>query len=253
MAGDWIKLESTTPDKPEVDVIARHLAVAREHVVGCLARLWIWADQQSLNGHALSVTETTLDDIARLPRLAEAMRKCGWLTGGNGALTFPHFDYHNGKSAKTRALAQRRKQSERVTRMSRLQRDKKDRKHPERREEGKPSSVVDVPRTSLSHSVAASSARKGAPLPDDWMLPETWRDWALACQPSWTTGHCNLVAAQFRDYWIAQPGQRALKRNWLATWRNWIRREPATGEPKPAQESSTASASPTPPEDDPPY
>lgn len=30
-------------------------------------------------------------------------------------------------------------------------------------------------------------------------------------------------AERFRDYWIAQPGQRGVKLDWMATWRNWCR------------------------------
>jgi len=29
----------------------------------------------------------------------------------------------------------------------------------------------------------------------------------------------------FVDYWIAQPGQRGVKLDWEATWRNWMRRK----------------------------
>jgi hypothetical protein len=29
----------------------------------------------------------------------------------------------------------------------------------------------------------------------------------------------------FVDYWIAQPGQRGVKVDWEATWRNWMRRK----------------------------
>ena len=36
-----------------------------------------------------------------------------------------------------------------------------------------------------------------------------------------------LQAAVFRDYWLARSGQIAVKRDWDATWRNWIRN--ATG------------------------
>ena len=31
-------------------------------------------------------------------------------------------------------------------------------------------------------------------------------------------------AARFVDYWHAQPGQRGIKTDWPATWRNWCRR-----------------------------
>lgn len=33
------------------------------------------------------------------------------------------------------------------------------------------------------------------------------------------------VADRFRDFWIATPGQRGVKLDWEATWRNWIRNE----------------------------
>lgn len=31
-------------------------------------------------------------------------------------------------------------------------------------------------------------------------------------------------AERFRDYWLAAPGAKGLKRDWLATWRTWCRR-----------------------------
>lgn len=33
----------------------------------------------------------------------------------------------------------------------------------------------------------------------------------------------NSEAERFRDYWIAQPGQKGTKVNWTSTWRNWCR------------------------------
>lgn len=48
--------------------------------------------------------------------------------------------------------------------------------------------------------------------------------------------HVNLQAEhrQFVDYWIAQPGQKGVKTDWPATWRNWMRRaaERTTGQIK---------------------
>ena len=78
---------------------------------------------------------------------------------------------------------------------------------------------------SPSPSPATSSAAKGSRLPRDWTLPPEWQAWALGQQPTWTPEHCLHVAETFRDYWIAQPGQRGVKIDWAATWRNWVRRE----------------------------
>jgi hypothetical protein len=33
------------------------------------------------------------------------------------------------------------------------------------------------------------------------------------------------VADNFRDYWLAKSGRDAVKSDWHATWRNWVRRE----------------------------
>src|SRR5262249_26433412 len=122
MAGDWIKLQHVTPDKPEVYKIATRLGLKPEQVLGHLVRIWIWADQQSRDGHALCVTDVTLDCIARCDGLALAMREAGWLTGESGTVSFPNFERHNGETAKKRALAADRQRKSREN-LSRTQRD----------------------------------------------------------------------------------------------------------------------------------
>jgi hypothetical protein len=46
-------------------------------------------------------------------------------------------------------------------------------------------------------------------------------DWAREKAPN--VGRADHEA--FCDYWRAQPGQRGVKVDWPATWRNWMRRE----------------------------
>jgi len=58
-------------------------------------------------------------------------------------------------------------------------------------------------------------------LPDDWVLPDEWARWA---RESHKGVDVKTEAERFRDYWIAQPGQKGVKLDWFATWRNWIRR-----------------------------
>lgn len=108
MAGDWIKLEHATPDKPEVYAIAAELGIPQEHVLGCLLRVWLWVDQQSLNGNGLNVSKVTLGNVARHAGFGEAMQKVGWLIEKDGLLSFPNFDRHNGQTAKNRVLTAQR-------------------------------------------------------------------------------------------------------------------------------------------------
>jgi hypothetical protein len=108
MAGDWIKLEHSTPDKPEVFRIAETLSITPEHALGCLVRVWMWADQQIANGNAANVTETTIDRIARVTGFGSAMVSAGWLCVTESDIAFPNFERHNGQTAKTRALTAKR-------------------------------------------------------------------------------------------------------------------------------------------------
>jgi uncharacterized protein YdaU (DUF1376 family) len=62
--------------------------------------------------------------------------------------------------------------------------------------------------------------RLGSRLAQDWILPDDWEYWANKQRPEL---NAKLVADQFKDYWIAQPGQKGLKLDWEATWRNWVR------------------------------
>ena len=103
MAADWIKVEHVTPDKPEIDQMAKLLNMDHDCVFGKCVRMWIWADQQSLDGNALSVTEAFLDRIVFCPGFAAALRKVGWLEGREGRLSIPNFSRHNGQTAKNRA------------------------------------------------------------------------------------------------------------------------------------------------------
>lgn len=64
----------------------------------------------------------------------------------------------------------------------------------------------------------------GSRLPDDWRLPEDWKTWALEIRPDWSPQGVVRESISFRDYWISAAGSKAVKRNWLATWRTWIRR-----------------------------
>lgn len=65
---------------------------------------------------------------------------------------------------------------------------------------------------------SGSSKRRGTRLPDEWMPDE-----AFARQEGLSGADCEREADKFRDHWRSQPGQRGVKLDWAATWRNWVR------------------------------
>jgi hypothetical protein len=108
MAGDWIKMQIGLDSSPEVIRLSDLLDISEEQVVGCLFRLWCWADQHTENGNAVGVTEKWVDRYISVTGFAEAMTNVGWLVASEEGLTIPNFDRHNGKSAKHRAKTNRR-------------------------------------------------------------------------------------------------------------------------------------------------
>lgn len=63
---------------------------------------------------------------------------------------------------------------------------------------------------------------RGSRLPNDWIAPQEYIDFCHAERPDLNS---NQIALQFKDYWIGVAGSKGVKSDWLATWRNWVRRQ----------------------------
>ena len=67
----------------------------------------------------------------------------------------------------------------------------------------------------------AKPKRRGTRIPNDFAVTSEMATWATQNVPL-----VDVVAEtdRFRDYWTAVSGQRGTKLDWVATWRNWMRR-----------------------------
>ena len=108
MAGDWIKVRHDLPADPAVFAIAAALNMREAEVVGTLLKFWIWGDQQTVDGNAVGVTESSLDRYIGVPGFAKAMSDVGWLELNGAGCSIPKFERHISQSAKKRALASKR-------------------------------------------------------------------------------------------------------------------------------------------------
>jgi len=64
--------------------------------------------------------------------------------------------------------------------------------------------------------------KRGTRLDPSWIPPQALIDQMRNECPSVDLATEHKV---FIDYWIAQPGQKGIKLDWEATWRNWMRRK----------------------------
>lgn len=85
----------------------------------------------------------------------------------------------------------------------------------------------------INHKPTKEPMQRGTRLPADCVLTTDWADFCKQERPDLVAGK---VFDEFRDYWIAQPGQKGVKTNWGATWRNWVRNQRSTASYKTATE-----------------
>lgn len=112
MAGDWIKVATATPDKPEVIRAARLLGVDRDLVLGKLVRMWAWFDANSVDGVVDGVVSTDVDAVVALDGFTSVVASVGWVKFDDDAerVSLPNFGDHNGETAKKRALKAKRQE-----------------------------------------------------------------------------------------------------------------------------------------------
>jgi hypothetical protein len=79
-----------------------------------------------------------------------------------------------------------------------------------------------IPETERETEAETKKEKKtlGKRLANDFSFPLEWEQFCKETRPEL---HPTRTFDQFKDYWIAQAGQKGVKLDWFATWRNWVR------------------------------
>lgn len=215
MAGDWIKLQKDTPDKPEVLAIASRMNLDPDAVVGKLVRIWSWFDTHTIDGNANSVTFSLLDRLAGITGFAEQMTFVGWLDQKGHVLTLPNFEYHNGETAKKRALGKNRQDKHRNNEESNANSNASSvtKTSPEKRREEKSIEIQREKATSVA-----------CPLDVDQQIWDDWKQLRKAKKAPVTetvvnsarneAAKANMSFSDFLTVWCAR-GSQGLQAEWL--------------------------------------
>jgi hypothetical protein len=115
MAGDWIKVERATLHKPEILEAAELLGMKRREALGLFLDYFAWLDENmpdSCNGFVTHVSRMSVDETLHAAGFAAVLEAIGWakFDDAKRMLTVIHHERHNGKTAKSRALATKRVQ-----------------------------------------------------------------------------------------------------------------------------------------------
>jgi hypothetical protein len=110
VASDWIKIRNDLDDDPHVLRMQAILKIEDgDLLIGKLRRLWAYGDRHTTDGFIPFADAVMVDQIARLPGIAAALKGVGWLDLDDRGAQIVRFSDHNGNSAKRRCEDQRRK------------------------------------------------------------------------------------------------------------------------------------------------
>lgn len=76
----------------------------------------------------------------------------------------------------------------------------------------------------------AGSVTRGTFLAEDWQPAD--EPWRFAVDTLGSVDRARQQLASFRDYWRGRAGAAGRKRDWDATWRNWVRRSSERPQPR---------------------
>lgn len=85
--------------------------------------------------------------------------------------------------------------------------------------------------------VVSARASRGTRIAEPFIVTVEMRQWAAAETPLVDVDRSTRM---FVDYWRAATGAKATKRDWLATWRNWLRRDQERAEQRGGTKLSPA-------------
>lgn len=250
---NWIKMGTGLASHGKVKALRRSLKADRLRVVGGLWAVWCVFDEHSASGLLEGYTLDDMDEEIGWKGFSAAMCEIGWLIQTDDGLQAPDYEEHNGPNAKRRALDASRKGKTRAKadteapddgppvppetrtpirdeagQMSASDADTMRNREEKRREEKK-----EGERAREIRAAAASPPSRGSRLPAGWS-PGPEQD-AFAEGLGFRNGAAQAELAKFRDYWAAQPGEKGRKADWIATWRNWLRRASEDRARRPAQ------------------
>ena len=71
-----------------------------------------------------------------------------------------------------------------------------------------------------NHKPIDKDNKRGSRLAKDLIFPS---EWLIFCKQERPELQPLQTFEKFKDYWISQAGQKGVKLDWFATWRNWVR------------------------------
>lgn len=197
--------------------------------LGLWVRAGSWCAQQLTDGFVPAEMVEVLGTTSQAGRLVSA----GLWSAVEDGYQFHEWTESGRNPSRSEVLLRRKKETEKKARARAAKSDKAqvDSSSPPGTPAGHPGGIPEgvgsttpLPSTPIEKdSLRESEPRKrGTRLPVDFTVTPDMVEWARSEAPD-VDGR--RATAAFMDHFRGAPGQKGVKRDWVATWRNWMRRD----------------------------
>lgn len=196
--------------------------------VGLWSLAGSWCAKYLTDGY---VPSKTLPRLGGTPALAQDLHDAGLWEPAEGGWQFKDWADYQPSKAEVEA--------ERLAARERMKKVRAAKKGVPKDPDGSGEQPANIDGTSPEVRIAPSQSlslpdplpngreRRATRIPDPFLLTSEMREWARDEAPLIDV---DRVTRQFVDYWRAASGKTATKKDWIAAWRYWLRREePAKG------------------------
>jgi hypothetical protein len=199
--------------------------------------LWVRAGAHCAQQLTDGFVATEIAHIIGTPKQAERLVLAGLWTVVEGGYQFHEYSADGRNPTRAEVLAKRSRNAERKSKQrARNLPDSEDAQVDEGGRTGTHNGVAGgvtgvvsdpppLPSTKEEQKKTSSSSvprKRGSRIPDDFTVTPEMVEWARENAPD-VEGR--QATAAFVDYWRGKTGRDATKLDWVATWRNWLRRD----------------------------
>lgn len=224
MANSWLRLWHDMPNDPKWRTISRVSKQSIPSVIAVYVHILVIASNATERGRTQGVCSediaSALDlECEQVEQILSAMQ--GRVLDGDMVAGWSKRQVEREDGAAERAKAWREAQKQKKT--DDLNATERNRTHVEREQTPDKDTDKDTDKSNKERGTARGSR-----------LPISFEpDFQFAVD----AGIQNTLeeASKFRDYWHAQPGQKGVKLDWQATWRNWCRNAKPSKSNKPSE------------------
>lgn len=210
----FITVHDGMPDHPKIEGLS-------DAAFRLLVTTWCWCNRNRTDG---MVKEASWSKRGT-PKARRELIAAGLAAEVEDGVQMHDYLEHQRSAAEIDELAEKRREAGRkggLAKANAVASAKASAKQTVKQNGSKPVAELEVEEERARHTSSSRPRKRGERLPENWIPGPDEIAWQRS--EGIPDDLARRELPRFRDYWTAVSGQKGVKSDWPATWRNWLRR-----------------------------